>query len=122
MEPKRIGLAVALICLLVTPLASAGERVVLYEETFARGFVGNQQEYLVIFVDERHDGIRLEVECNLHTGVIALYSNSGSGSATVVCDGLFERVILDHMEPGYWYGVASFSGVNGVVVRVTAVG
>lgn len=120
MNSFRIALATALLLLAMTPLSAAhGDRVTLYEQEFAPGFVGSQQQYLVLVVPEGYDDVRLEVDCNLHVGGITITGWLGQ-EAAVLCDGLFERTVLSEpLTPGYYYGAASFTGLNGVTVRVT---
>lgn len=103
-----------------TGVAAEDHRETLYERQFADGFVANEQAYIVMKVPEGYLDVRLEVDCNLHVGTITL-SKPFTEEVGIVCDGLLERVVADGLEPGYYYGVASFTGVNGVDVRVTGV-
>lgn len=123
MNRSIVLIATALLLAVSMPLstASVAPRSVLYEQEFAPGFVGNQQQYVIIVVPEGHTDVRIEVDCNLHVGAISIMRVFGSEVA-VICDGLTDRAVTTtQMEPGYYYGAASFTGINGVTVRITGI-
>lgn len=96
---------------------AAADRVVLYEREFAEDFVANEQAYLVIVVPEGFSDVRFEVDCGLSVGAVVLFG-SGGDSYDATC--ALATVQNDAaVGPGYYYGVASFSGLNGATLRLT---
>ena len=125
MRSVYIVSAMALLLLASPVLAADGERTVLYERLFADGFVANEQAYMVFEVPEGSTDVAFELSCNLHAGTLTLLPVDATGHMgspySVVCDGLLERAVLQGELPAaYYYGAASFSGLNGVRFRVSS--
>lgn len=113
---RRI-LASSVLLLAFVPAADAADRAVLYEREFAEDFVANEQAYLVIVVPEGFSDLRFEVACGLSVGTVVLYGSSGD-SYDAAC-ALATSQNNAAVGPGYYYGVASFSGLNGATLRLT---
>lgn len=117
--------AIALATLLLPAFAGAAaaqaERETFYERHFAEGFVANEQSYIVFALPAGAQDLRLEIDCNLHVGTFTVVNPSTGSVLSTACDGDLARIVLRGLTPGYYYGVASFTGVNGAVVRVTGV-
>lgn len=99
------------------PLANATDRVILFERDFAQGFIANEQAYLVIVAPEGHTAMKFEVSCGLSVGSLVLVGPHGD-TFDALC-GLASTQSTAEVAPGYYYGYASFTSVNGATLRLT---
>ena len=102
----------------LAPPGSADARELLLREEFTGGFVGNEQEYLAFEVPSGYVAIRGHLLCNLHVGSVTLI---GPTTVELPCHATSSLTTVDAMMPGYYYGVASLSGVNGAALEITGV-
>lgn len=122
MRSLTIFMTAAMTLLAMPAHATEGDRVVVYDRLFADGFVANEQAYVVFEVPAGLHDVAFELDCNLGVGTLSLVGGAMGSEGTAwsgECDGLTARVAGTALVPGYYYGVASFTGVNGVVFRAT---